>query len=91
VAQRHSAHGLLTQCAHGPWPHGVQPTSVRPCGPQRWQRPTTRGGAACTLDGAVTSPTREVAGYALNVAALDSDEEAALTDMVSDGVEVQMG
>jgi hypothetical protein len=46
---------------------------------------------ACTLDGAVTSPTREVAGYALNVAALDSDEEAALTDMVSDGVEVQMG
>jgi hypothetical protein len=59
---------------------------VRPRGPLRWLRPTTRGapgrsarsGAACTLDGAVTSPTREVAGYAL---------DTVLTGTTSDGVD----
>jgi hypothetical protein len=39
TAQR--PHGLLVQCAHGPRPHGARPTTVRPCGPQWWQRPMT--------------------------------------------------
>jgi hypothetical protein len=65
MATRGAAHDCVA-----PWPTVVATTHGAPVR-------SPRGSAACTLDGAVTSLTREVASNVLGVAALNWDGEAA--------------